>query len=72
MNTEGVAHQEPTCRFDLAWVGPCGKASVRDGLCEDHLAKRCCICGGQAVRQCGYDHIMVCTAPLCETCEHHP
>jgi hypothetical protein len=66
-----VIHQEPACRFALAWQGACGAKSIQDGLCEVHLRLRCCVCGKQAVRQCDYDHIRVCCAPLCETCEHH-
>jgi hypothetical protein len=71
-SAEDAIHNEPTCRFLLAWQGPCGAKSVENGMCESHLRMTCCVCSAkQAVRQCDYQHGLICGAPLCETCEHH-
>ena len=49
-----------TCRFNRAWVGPCGGSPVNEaGFCHKHEDEKCCKCaaffGG---------------APLCDDCNH--
>lgn len=60
---------ENKCKFDLAWVGPCGKET--DGeYCSEHSTIECCSCGEPAIKQCSETMGLVCGAPLCDNCEH--
>ena len=75
-----------TCRFAIAWQGPCGKSTV-DGedFCKTHLAggeykpfdkSRCVVCKEQATHECSETFQFVCGFPLCDKKEckhkHHP
>lgn len=60
------------CTFDKAWIGPCGKPAGVDGLCSEHLGKKCTSCGGQATRECDDTFQFVCGAPLCNDCRSIP
>lgn len=60
------------CIFDLAWIGKCKQPTVPgENFCEKHLPERCCVCKGQATRECDATFSLVCGAPLCDTCRHH-
>lgn len=52
-----------SCKFDLAWIGPC-KKETSGRFCDDH-AKEKCWCGEQAVRQCDVAGSFVCGSPIC-------
>lgn len=59
------------CKFDRAWIGPCGDPADSSGFCEKHKNMECCSCGKQAVRECDQTGIQfVCGYPLCATCKH--
>ena len=58
-----------TCKFDIAWVGACGKEADGSGYCEAHRGKKCSVCGAQANRECSHTGQFVCGAPLCKDCE---
>ncbi len=57
------------CKFDIAWVGACGKPT-NNGWCTEHEGLVCCVCKGKAVRSCEHTGTLVCGAPLCDTCQH--
>jgi hypothetical protein len=59
------------CKYDLAWIGPCGKPCDGD-FCEKHEHGKCCVCKERpATRECDFASSLVCGAPLCDTCEHN-
>ena len=60
------------CRFDNAWIGPCGGSTVEDSeYCKIHLGLMCIGCRTkQATRECSETMQFVCGAPLCDDCEH--
>jgi hypothetical protein len=53
------------CKFDLAWVGECGKEG-----CTKHADVKCVSCGNPATRECDATDVLVCGAPLCDDCDH--
>ncbi len=56
----------PGCRFDNGWAGVCGGRFVNDdGLCSEHAAKECKVCGEQALMMCNHTGQFVCGYPLC-------
>lgn len=57
-----------SCKFVKAYIGKCGKGE--SDLCEEHAAKKCCVCGGQATEECSYSGQFVCGAPLCPNCTY--
>ena len=59
------------CKFDKAWVGPCGKETDND-YCTEHAGKKCVSCGEQATHECPTASSLVCGAPLCDKCFHEP
>jgi len=61
---------DSTCRYDLAWRGPCGKPAISNGFCETHREEKCCRCKKQATRECEETGQFVCGAPLCDDCTH--
>lgn len=58
------------CKFEKAWIGPCGKECEAD-FCKEHLQVKCCVCGKQAKRECSYCGQFVCGYPLCDDCEDY-
>lgn len=60
-----------TCKFDLAWRGPCGEEAEDGDFCRSHTGVKCVSCGGVATRECAHTGIQfVCGYPLCDNCEH--
>lgn len=59
-----------SCKFDLAWRGPC-KAPCDGDVCEQHAKVKCCVCGAQATNECDHTGQFVCGSPLCDGCEGH-
>lgn len=73
-SVEDSAEEMKTCRFNLAWVGKCGRAltsesEMRNALCGEHLGIRCKVCGEQALRQCGRGLSVTCGRPICNKCK---
>ena len=58
------------CNYSLAWIGPCNKQPVSNGMCEEHSTKKCVVCGNPAIGQCAETNGLVCGADLCPDCEH--
>lgn len=59
----------PTCRFSLAWIGPCGSVYVGPtGMCEKHAATLCVSCKAPATGECCHTGQFVCGHPLCDDC----
>lgn len=59
-----------TCKYDKAWIGPCGE-ETDGGFCSEHSGLLCASCGAAATHEC--DHTgsqFVCGYPLCDECEH--
>lgn len=60
-----------TCKFHLAWRGPCNKKTDPDSdFCSEHKGLVCSSCGGEATGECNETFGLVCGAPLCDECEH--
>ncbi len=55
------------CKFNVAYMGPCGSESD-NGFCNRHSTIKCCVCGSQATHECCYTGKFVCGAPLCDGC----
>lgn len=55
------------CKFHEAWIGRCNKETEEGSeYCKEHSKQKCCICGGQAVKNCGHTMGLVCGFPLCD------
>lgn len=59
------------CIFFRAWIGPCNQES-EGSMCEEHANVKCCSCGEPATQECDHTGGLVCGAPLCGDCMHHP
>jgi hypothetical protein len=58
------------CKFNIAWIGDCGKECEGD-FCEKHSKLKCCSCGAQATRECDATvGPLVCGCHICPDCEH--
>lgn len=45
-----------TCKFNRAWIGPCGKSVAKNSSdrCAEHVSKKCFVpqCDNKATREC--------------------
>ena len=57
------------CKFDLAWIGPCGKDCDGD-YCSEHLGVKCVVTGKQATHECPHAGQFVCGYPLSDEARH--
>lgn len=58
------------CKFDEAWIGKCKKDTIKgEEYCEEHLGKKCSICGKQATHNCAETMQLVCGTLLCDSLE---
>ena len=57
------------CKFVISWVGICKKEPEHD-MCAKHKEIKCVSCGKPAVKECDETSAFVCSAPLCDDCEH--
>lgn len=61
------------CAFNRAWMPRCGApAPFGAPFCPEHEARKCAVCGGQAVKECDTAGSLVCGTPLCATCACSP
>ena len=62
------------CKYYLAWIGECGKPA-KGNFCDEHLKKKCDMCGEQSTGQCEDDVFggsLTCGMPLCRKgCHKH-
>jgi hypothetical protein len=70
------------CRYRTRFGEPCGRTG-NNGWCSEHEGTRCVLCGKKAMRGCDFTDInldhpphesdcYICTASLCDSCEHEP
>jgi hypothetical protein len=58
------------CTYELAFMGPCGMATVNSDRCVKHVTARCISCGKPATRECDASIGVCCGYPLCDDCGH--